>query len=173
MQGKWGGIVVGAAAVFGCHAPGVDLIPDPLPVVASGRAMTWAKATVPSDHLLYRFRWHLTREKGDAGGAGSIRFAPPDSIRIDMAGPFGTHRSAAVVVGDSTIWVQPSDALEGWLPAYSPLGGFLRAGRVRPVPKGPRAPDGAASRARIPWHWGPGRGTYGGFRSSCIGPADW
>jgi hypothetical protein len=67
---------------------------------------------------LYRFKWLFRDERGSAGGRGSVRVAPPDSLRFDVAGPFGSGAASAVVVGDRALWTEPADAIARLVPNY-------------------------------------------------------
>ena len=78
----------------------------------------WVAATSPAGHRLVRFNWRWQDERGSAGGKGSARVAGPDSVRLDMSGPFGAGRSAGVVIGDSALWTDPPDAIERIVPSY-------------------------------------------------------
>ncbi|HEU5039495.1 MAG TPA: hypothetical protein VFT84_01665, partial [Gemmatimonadales bacterium] len=57
-------------------------------------------------------------EKSSAGGRGSARIAPPDSLRFDVAGPFGSGAASAAVVGEQPLWTEPPDAIEKMVPNY-------------------------------------------------------
>ena len=49
---------------------------------------------------------------------GSARVAPPDSLRFDVAGPFGAGAAAAAVIGDQPLWAEPPDAVKKLVPNY-------------------------------------------------------
>ena len=76
------------------------------------------EATRPAEHRLHRFKWLFRDDKSSAGGRGSARIAPPDSMRFDVAGPFGSGAASAVVLGDRPLWVEPPDAIEKMVPNY-------------------------------------------------------
>jgi hypothetical protein len=86
--------------------------------VTQEQVAEWVAATTPAGHRTVRFNWRWQDERGSAGGKGSARVAGPDSVRLDMSGPFGAGRSAGVVVGDSAIWTDPPDAIERIVPSY-------------------------------------------------------
>ncbi|NNG17204.1 MAG: hypothetical protein HKM89_12055, partial [Gemmatimonadales bacterium] len=67
---------------------------------------------------MHRFKWLFQDDRASTGGQGSVRIAPPDSLRFDVMGPFGANPTAAVVVGDSSRWVRPEDAVEQMIPNY-------------------------------------------------------
>src|SRR5437763_293935 len=126
-------------------------------------AMAWAGATAPRRHTLIRFRG----KAGDAGkayaGRAAGRGAPPDSLRIDYAGPFNWGAGAALVVGDTTVWADPEKNFRSLVPAVRMLWAGL--GIVRPpavgaavfglVGGGPGAGSGRV------WRVGRGGGTRG------------
>jgi hypothetical protein len=97
----------------------------PGPVVPAGAAPVsrdqvgqWVGATVPREHRLHKFKWLFQDERSSAGGRGSARIAPPDSMRFDVAGPFGSGAAAAAVVGDQPLWAEPPDAVKKLVPNY-------------------------------------------------------
>jgi hypothetical protein len=67
---------------------------------------------------LYRFKWLFRDERSSAGGRGSARIAPPDSLRFDAAGPFGSGAGSAVVIGEQAVWMNPPDAISKLVPNY-------------------------------------------------------
>jgi hypothetical protein len=44
--------------------------------------------------------------------------ASPDSLRFDVAGPFGSGAASAVVVADQAVWTEPPDAIAKLVPNY-------------------------------------------------------
>lgn len=107
------GLLIGA-----CHPMPESLIPEaasPLPAV---ELAAWVESTTPSQYQLHRFKWLFQDDRASTGGQGSVRIAPPDSLRFDVMGPFGANPTAAVVVGDSAQWVRPEDAVEQMIPNY-------------------------------------------------------
>jgi len=102
----------------GCRSgPGPVLPVDAGPVSAQQVAQ-WVASTIPADHRLHRFKWLFRDEKSSAGGRGSARIAPPDSLRFDVAGPFGSGAASAAVVGGEPLWTEPPDAIEKMVPNY-------------------------------------------------------
>jgi hypothetical protein len=98
-------------------APGA-VVPAGSAPVSREQVDQWVAATVPADHRLHRFKWLFQDERSSAGGRGSARIAPPDSLRFDVAGPFGSGAAAAAVVGSEPLWAQPPDAVKKLVPNY-------------------------------------------------------
>jgi hypothetical protein len=86
--------------------------------VSREQVSQWVTATIPAEHRLHRFKWLFQDERSSAGGRGSARIAPPDSMRFDVAGPFGSGAAAAAVVGDEPLWAEPPDAVKKLVPNY-------------------------------------------------------
>lgn len=108
-------VLVGACA-------GGGLPPLPMPVglapATPAEAVTWARSTRPSDNREIRFRFQFLDEQGSAKGRGRIRLALPDSVRFDVAGPFGAGRAAAFVAGDTALWADPQEDVQKLVPNY-------------------------------------------------------
>lgn len=96
--------------------------------------MRWAAATGITANRLVRFRFQYRDDRGAAGGRGSIRLTPGDSLRLDVIGALGAGRGAAFVLGDSAIWVEPEDEISRLVPNYPLLWAML--GLARKPPKG-------------------------------------
>ena len=86
--------------------------------VSREQVAEWVRGTLPAEHRLHRFKWLFRDENSSAGGRGSARIAPPDSMRFDVAGPFGSGAASAAVVGDQPLWAEPPDAIEKLVPNY-------------------------------------------------------
>jgi hypothetical protein len=110
-------------------APGA-LVPEAAAPVTASEVATWVRPTVPTASRLIRFKWLFRDDNSSAGGRGSARIAPPDSLRFDVSGPFGSNASAAAVVGDSALWVQPPDAIEKLVPSYPLMWALLGVARM-------------------------------------------
>ena len=106
--------LVGAA----CRSAPGPVIPEAAQSVNRTQVAGWVAATVPTESGLYRFKWLFQDERGSAGGRGSARIVPPDSLRFDVAGPFGSGAASAVVVGDRAVWTEPPDAIARLVPNY-------------------------------------------------------
>lgn len=112
-------------------APGPGaVVPENAPPVSREAVAQWVEATVPAGHRLHRFKWLFRDEKGSAGGRGSARIAPPDSLRFDVAGPFGSGAASAAVVGEEPLWTDPPDAIEKMVPNYPLMWGMFGVARL-------------------------------------------
>jgi hypothetical protein len=111
-------LVYVALAVSACHAAPSAVVPEGATPVDREQVSRWVSATIPPGHRLHRFKWLFQDERSSAGDRGSARIAPPDSLRFDVAGPFGTGASSAVVVGNEPLWVDPPDAIKKLVPNY-------------------------------------------------------
>ncbi len=115
---RWGSAAYLALALSGCRGAPGPLVPVAAAPVSREQVSQWVTATVPAGHRLHRFKWLFQDERSSAGGRGSARVAPPDSLRFDVAGPFGSGAAAAAVVGDRPLWAQPPDAVTKLVPNY-------------------------------------------------------
>lgn len=102
----------------GCRSAPGSLVPVSAQPVSGEQVAGWVSRTVPERHRLYRFKWLFRDEKSSAGGRGSARVAPPDSMRFDVAGPFGSGAASAAVVGEQPLWTEPTDAIRKMVPNY-------------------------------------------------------
>ena len=113
-------------------APG-PVVPASLDPVEPDQVRVWVTATQPHESRLHRFKWLFQDERGSAGGRGSARVAPPDSLRFDVAGPFGSGAASAVVVGDRAVWTEPADAIARLVPNYPLMWAMFGVARM-PAP---------------------------------------
>ncbi len=138
--------VVAALAACTPRTP-TALIPPEVGPATAGQVAEWVRSTQPTGYLMQRFKWQLRDERGAAGGRGTLRFAAPDSVRLDVAGPFGAGRAAAVVVGDSARWTEPQDAIARLVPSYPLMWAMFGTAR-EPAPsdqlRGIQTPTSAA-----------------------------
>src|SRR6185312_12143439 len=119
-----------ALALAGCKgAPGA-VVPAGAAPVSREQVGQWVDATLPREHRLHRFKWLFQDERSSAGGRGSARVAPPDSLRFDVAGPFGSGAAAAAVVGDQPLWATPPDAVKKLVPNYPLMWALLGVARL-------------------------------------------
>jgi hypothetical protein len=134
----------------GCHgAPGAVLPAGAAPV-SGEQVARWVEATVPPDHRLHRFKWLFQDERSSAGGRGSARIAPPDSLRFDAAGPFGSNPAAAVVIGATPLWAEPPDAVRKLVPNYFLMWAMFGIARL---PDDGAALRGISERAVTAWQY--------------------
>src|SRR5215212_6711555 len=105
-------------AVGGCRAAPGPVVPAAAEPVSREVIAQWVASTAPADRQLHRFKWLFQDERASAGGRGSARVAPPDSMRFDVAGPFGSGAASAAVIGDRPLWAEPPDAVKKLVPNY-------------------------------------------------------
>lgn len=108
----------------------------PLALLPANRdsAIAWARATLPAQRVVIRFRWRYQDARVRYAGRGSARIAPPDSMRFDYAGPLGLGAGAAVVIGDEVAWADPAANFRSLVPAIPMLWASL--GMVQPPDSG-------------------------------------
>lgn len=116
----------------GCRSAPGPVVPEGAQPVSAAEVAEWVASTVPAHHQLYRFKWLLRDERGSAGGRGGVRVAPPDSLRLDVAGPFGGGAASAVVIGDDPLWTEPPDAISRLVPNYPLMWAMFGIARMPP-----------------------------------------
>lgn len=143
--------------VLGC-APGAPapVIPADAPVVTRAELREWVAASTPVGHQVIKFRWQIQDDRGAAGGRGSARISARDSVRLDVAGPLGSGRGAAVVIGDSARWTDPPDVVRRLVPSYPLM--WAMFGVMRLPPPG-AVSHGVADSAGVAWEWASGADT--------------
>jgi len=117
---------------IGCRSAPGAVLPAAAEPVSEERVAEWVASTVPSDHVLHRFKWLFKDERASAGGRGGARVAPPDSLRFDVAGPFGSGAASAVVIGDHALWTEPPDAIAKMVPNYPLMWAMFGVARMPP-----------------------------------------
>src|SRR6476660_10106649 len=127
---RFGSVAYLASVVTGCASAPGPLVPVSAAPVSRQQVTTWVRETEPADPRLLRFKWLFRDERSSAGGRGSARIAPPDSLRFDIAGPFGSNPAAAAVVGDSAVWVEPEDVIKKLVPNYPLMWALLGVARL-------------------------------------------
>lgn len=160
MTGKRTLSYIGACVLLtGCPGPGTPspLVPMPLAPVARDSAASWTRTTLPRTPTLIRFRWRYEDEQVKYAGRGTARFAPPDSLRFDYAGPLGLGSGAAVVIGDSVLWADPEKNFHSLVPGIRML--WAAFGMVRPPAQdaevhGAQLLDSVSDRRRVVWRFG-------------------
>ena len=112
-------------------APG-PVLPAGAQRVSLEQVAEWVGSTVPAEGRLHRFKWLFVDERGSAGGQGSARILPPDSLRFDAAGPFGSGAGSAVVIGERPEWIEPPDAITKLVPNYPLMWAMFGVARMPP-----------------------------------------
>src|SRR5690348_3338924 len=102
----------------GCQPSLAPIIPKEWTPVAADSVAVWSGATAPAGRTLHRFKWLYHDERSSVGGRGSARIAGPDSLRFDVAGPLGANPAAAMVVGDSAVWIDAPESIKDIVPSY-------------------------------------------------------
>jgi hypothetical protein len=139
-----------ALVLAGCRgAPGAR-VPFGASPVGREQVAQWVSATLPPEHRLLRFKWLFQDERSSAGGRGSARIAPPDSLRFDVAGPFGSNPASAAVVGETPLWAEPSDAVRKLVPNYPLMWAMFGIARL---PDGGSALRGISDGAVTAWQY--------------------
>jgi hypothetical protein len=110
------------------------LVPVSLGPTSRDSAIAWIRELEPDGASAIRFRWRYEDERARWAGRGTARIAPPDSVRLDYAGPLGLGSGAGVVVGDSVVWADPADDFRRLVPAIPML--WAAMGMVRPPEPG-------------------------------------
>jgi hypothetical protein len=144
---------VGAAYLLlfvACRSSPGAVVPENAAPVSREQVAEWVQGTLPAERRLHRFKWLFRDEKSSAGGRGSARIAPPDSMRFDVAGPFGSGAASAAVVGDRPLWTQPPDAIEKMVPNYPLMWGMFGVARM---PEDGAALRGLSEGGTIAWQY--------------------
>jgi hypothetical protein len=115
-----------------CRSMPGSVVPEAAHPVDRAQVAEWVATTVPAESRLYRFKWLFQDERGSAGGRGSTRIVPPDSLRFDVAGPFGSGAASAVVIGDRAVWTEPPDAIARLVPNYPLMWAMFGVARMPP-----------------------------------------
>jgi len=128
-----------ALIVTACAGSGVGKVPPSALPAGMGPATTeqiaaFVAARAPDGNRQLRFKFKFKDPKGKVGGRGAARVAAPDSLRLDMQGPFGLGKGAAMVNGDSTEWIKGPDAIKRIVPDFRLMWSML--GFTRPPPDG-------------------------------------
>lgn len=113
------------------NAPG-PVVPEAAQPVSWTQVAEWVGATVPTESRLHRFKWLFQDERGSMGGRGGARIVPPDSLRFDVAGPFGSGAASAVVIGDRAEWTEPPDVIARLVPNYPLMWAMFGVARMPP-----------------------------------------
>ena len=154
-------LYLGSAAIACRNAP-EPVMPVGARPATLAEVAPWVTATVPTAHQVYRFKWLLRDERGSAGGHGAVRVAPPDSLRFDVAGPFGSGGASAVVIGDRALWTDPADAIARLVPNYPLMWAMFGVARMPPESVTVRALSTSSAQA---WQFAGARDTVAYARS--------
>ena len=145
-----------ALAGLACGGAPGSVVPVSAAPVTPAQVSEWVGGTLPPEHRLHRFKWLFRDDKSSAGGRGSARIAPPDSLRFDVAGPFGSGAASAAVVGEEPLWAEPPDAVSKLVPNYPLMWGMF--GVARPPPPGAEL-RGLADSGTVAWQYALGPDT--------------
>lgn len=147
-----------ALGLGGCAGGGSIAVPRPAAFGPGtvAEATAWARGTVPGEAREIRFRWQIRDDRGAAGGRGRVRWALPDSARLDVAGPLGSGRAAAFVSGDTAIWAQPEDDVRRLVPNYPLFWALLGVARA---PAGEAAVRTYRDATTVAWQYASGADT--------------
>jgi hypothetical protein len=120
-----------------CASAGVgkvppSVVPVDLPAMDATRVQSLVQSTAPSESQRLRLKFKFRDKKGQVGGNGGVSIAAPDSLRVDMRGPLGLGKGAAMVVGDSAVWVSGAEVIERIVPDYRLFWGMLGVARQPP-----------------------------------------
>lgn len=74
-----------------------------------------AAVTMPAGREIVRISWKADDGDLQLSGNGAVRFAPPDSLRLDVAATLGLGRSTLILTGDS-VQAQPALDVDKILP---------------------------------------------------------
>ena len=139
-----------ALALAGCRSAPGALVPVAAAPVSRAQVAQLVGVTVPPQHRLHRFKWLFQDERSSAGGRGSARIAPPDSMRFDVARPFGSGAASAAVVGDEPLWAEPPDAVKKLVPNYPLMWAMFGVARL---PEPGDSLRGLAEDGTIAWQY--------------------
>ena len=151
------------ALASACRAAPGEVLPEPAGPATREQVVQWVQPTIPAAPRLIRFKWLFRDDNSSAGGRGSARIAPPDSLRFDVSGPFGSNPSAAAVVGDSALWVQPEDAIKKLVPNYPLMWALLGVARM---PAAGASLRGFTQENRVAWEYALGSDTIAYARTA-------
>ncbi len=105
------------------------ILPTGMVPAGAAEASQWVQGTRPDANRLVRFRFQFRDDRSAAGGRGSVRITPGDSLRFDVIGALGVGRGAAFVFGDSAIWAEPEEDIAKLVPNYPLLWAMLGIAR--------------------------------------------
>lgn len=144
------GVAYLALGLAGCVKTQPVLAPAGMALTEPAQVAQWVARTTPTRGVMHRFTWLYVDEQASKGGRGSVRIAPPDSLRFDFAGSLGIGKGTAAVVGDSAIWVVPERSVEELVPGIALLWAVL--GVAETPPEGARL-LGLESEGKAAWQY--------------------
>lgn len=145
------------------------VVPVNIAPADSAQVAQWVAATEPASNRSHRFKWVFRHPDENVGGGGSARIAPPDSLRLDMAGPLGARRTSGMVIGDDEQWVTREEVLDKIIPSYPLLWAMLGVARRPPAVATVRAVQQGDSLAA--WEYAAGADTVEYVRVGGKAPA--
>jgi hypothetical protein len=101
--------IAACVALTACRGHLAPLVPELLAPVAPDSIVAWTAPNGPARRVALRFKWTYRDDRRSGGGRGTLRIAPPDSMRIDWASALNIKSGAAVVIGDSLRWADPKE----------------------------------------------------------------
>lgn len=101
--------IAACVALSACRGNLAPLVPEPLAPVAADSIAAWTEPNGPTRPVALRFKWTYRDDRRSGGGRGTLRIAPPDSMRVDWASALNIKSGAAVVIGDSLRWADPKE----------------------------------------------------------------
>ena len=101
--------IAACVALTACRGHLAPLVPELLAPVARDSIAAWTAPNGPTRRVALRFKWTYRDDRRSGGGRGTLRLAPPDSMRIDWASALNIKSGAAVVIGDSLRWADPKE----------------------------------------------------------------
>lgn len=150
-----------------CVGRPAPLIPEPIAVAAPESVAVWTAGTGPTRPTALRFKWRYHDERISGGGRGTVRVAPPDSMRVDWATTFNVKTGAAVLVGDSLLWADPKQEFpESPPPAVQVI--WTALGLIHP-PRAAMTVYAGRDSTRTVWRYVDGRDTVD-FRLLTVEP---
>jgi hypothetical protein len=127
-----GGLSLVILAAAGCTRSLGPIAPVTLPAISAVVVQRWIEEVAPRRGVRYDLRWELANKQGHTAGRAVARIATPDSLRFDYRAPFG-RSGAAVVIGDSAVWVRPQADKNTMVPAAPLFWLALGAPQVPPA----------------------------------------
>ena len=125
-----------ATGCWGCGGLPGSVVPSGAVPATAEAAAAWMAETHNDQAVLHQFRWKFREGTGgSAGGPGSARITPGDSLRFDAAGPLGTGRGSAFVIGEEAQWAEPEEDVRKLVPNYPLRWAMLGVARM-PDPAG-------------------------------------